>query len=89
MNRRTGRRPAAAPQAAAPSALPDGWFDVYRRLRGQTPSTDVAEQLTAEVCRRLRAGPPPSLARQTTEVHRHFFVVQVLLERRGVLSSGA
>ena len=86
MRARAERRPLAASVAVnTVTALPDGWFDAYRWLRRLTPSTDVAEELTVEVCRRLRSGHPAWLASAAVDVRLRFFVVQIMLEHRGVL----
>ncbi len=68
-----------------PVPLPDGWYDVYRWFGRLTSSADTAEELTVEVCRRLRSGRPSCLADDDLAAQRRFFVVQVALERRGVL----
>lgn len=73
-------------KSAAP--LPDGWYDVYRWLRCLTSSTATAEELTVEVCRRLRSGQPAWLAGKAPQVQQRFFVAQVLLERRGLFFDG-
>lgn len=46
---------------------------------------DAAEELTVDVCRRLRSGQPRWLAHRATDIRLRFFVVQVVLEHRGVL----
>lgn len=68
--------------------LPDGWHDAYRWLLRMTPSTDTAEDLTVEVCRRMRSGRPAWLTARALDTRLRFFVVQVLLERRGILGQG-
>lgn len=76
------------PTAVPPAPLPDGWYDVYRWLQHMTRSTDTADKLTVEVCRRMRCGEPAWLADKPVDVQLRFFVVQVVLEHRGVLSEG-
>jgi hypothetical protein len=73
------------PPEDSAALLPAGWYDVYRWLRRLTPSTDAAEELTVEVCRRLRAGQPGCLANKAIDVQLRFFVAQVVLEHRGVV----
>ena len=84
MNRRTGRQPIVVAPGSAPVSLPDGWYDVYRWFGRLTSSADAAEELTVEVCRRLRSGRPSWLADDGAG-QRRFVVVQVAPERRGVL----
>ena len=89
MRARPARTPLVSPVAADPAApLPQGWYDVYRWLSRLTSSTDTAEELTAEVCRRLRSGQPTWLAGRAVDVQQRFFVAQVLLEQRGAAFDG-
>lgn len=75
------------PEDDAAALLPEGWFDVYRWVRRLTPSTEAAEVLTVEVCRRLRAGRPAWLAGQAVDRRLRFYVAQVVCEHRGVVPS--
>jgi hypothetical protein len=54
-------------------------------LRRLTRSTDAAEELTVEVCRRLRSGRPRWLADKAIDSQLRFFVAQVIVEHRGVV----
>lgn len=54
-------------------------------MRRLTLSTDAAEELTVEICRRLRSGQPHWLANKAIDSQLRFFVAQVILEHRGVL----
>lgn len=88
MESRSERASPVPPTAPPAPLLPDGWYDVFRWLHHVVPAAEAAEQLTVEVCRRLRSGGPAWLADRDVDVQQRFFVAQVVLEHRGVLSAG-